>query len=153
MDTIQAAASTKPTVHSPGVSSCRQKPEFLLLFGARPAKRVIQENKQFHSPHMHFVTSLGQRHGACMSTGRARALCSDQPCHTGQGWGQCHTRGSHTAILPRSPAGVGMPPGDHRPSAVPCPCRPALLQQLACTRQHPGTLRGPGTERKERRHL
>lgn len=48
-------------VHSAGVSWCRQKPEFLLLFRAKPVKRIIQKNKQLHSPHRHFLTSLGRR--------------------------------------------------------------------------------------------
>lgn len=48
-------------VHSAGVSWCRQKPEFLPLFRAKPVKRIIQENKQLHSPHRHFLTSLGRR--------------------------------------------------------------------------------------------
>lgn len=78
LDAIPAAASLPGGVLPSAEGSWRrQKPEFHLLFRAEPAKRIIQENKQLHSPYRHFLTSLGQSHGVCVSTGRSTAVCMD----------------------------------------------------------------------------
>ena len=134
-----------------GVSRCKQKPEFLLLFRAKPSKGLFKKINNCVPPKRTLSppSAQGVVFAGALGEPEVSVGISGVRLPTASGL----RGGKPRCILPPNHEDLGMLVGDPHPlSAVPCPSNPEELPAAGRHKAAPrGTPHTPGTEKRERR--